>query len=171
MNYNGYGEEGPSYLDNTGPSYLDDDYGAYGEASRDVTDGEWEYRQYESGKIKIVGAPSSSKAVGNTYTKGSIWEAITNKIGSYPSEEQKRRERYGEAGGASQIITGLARGLQLPSFVESGLSTPASGAPTEGNGNGNGAPDRAKTPTWVWVTASVAGVAIVGGLIYAARNK
>ena len=169
MNYNGYGEEGPSYLGSTEPSYLDNSYGDYG-ASRTVAGrGGYTYRQYDDGRIKIEAGPDS---VGTTVSQGASWVAITTEIGPYPSEaEQARTERYGEGGRAAQVITGLARGLQLPSFVESGLSTPASGAPlTEGNGNGNGG-EKAGMPTWAMIALGVGGVAIVGGLIYAARSK
>jgi len=176
MNYNGYGEEQPGYLGSTEPSYLDNSYGDYG-ASREVDDGEWRYQQYDDGRIKIIGAPHGSDAVGNTYRRGSIWEAITNKIGPYPSAAPTGAsdpERYGEGGGAAQIVAGLGRGLGLQSFfTPSGMESPPAAAPgstgREVTGNGNGAPGG--MPTWAKVTLGVGGVALLGGIIYAVGKK
>jgi hypothetical protein len=183
MSYNGYGMDNSfaAYSGQNEASYLVTDYGAYGDygASRDVSGaGGYTYRQYDDGRIKITGGPTS---VGKTVSSGSAWQAITAQIGAYPSasaaaSQEKEKEKEKAAGTLKELLSGGLSDIgKSISFQPSGGMAPNFLADIFGGSSATPTPAVAAAPppsnTWKWVLGGVAATAILGGLLFAGTRK
>lgn len=146
---------------------------------RDITESNgYTYRQYKSGKVKIL---AGAKNVGTVYAADSkaarVIEAAYGKYSASTSSSSGSKQTstnrdtaatVGTAAGAfaSQLAAGLATSLSPQASVP--LTTTDLAIPGDSTGTGTG--EAAGMP-WGLILGGVAAVVVVGGVVYFATRK